>query len=39
MIALTVTADHRVLDGALVAHFLETLAANLDRLEVDEHGR
>jgi pyruvate dehydrogenase E2 component (dihydrolipoamide acetyltransferase) len=32
-IALTVTADHRALDGAQVAYFLDTLAANLDRLE------
>lgn len=33
LIALTVTADHRALDGAQVAYFLETLAANLNHLE------
>jgi pyruvate dehydrogenase E2 component (dihydrolipoamide acetyltransferase) len=33
MVALTVTADHRALDGAQVAGFLDTLAGALDRLE------
>jgi pyruvate dehydrogenase E2 component (dihydrolipoamide acetyltransferase) len=33
LIALTVTADHRGLDGAQVARFLDTLATNLDHLE------
>jgi pyruvate dehydrogenase E2 component (dihydrolipoamide acetyltransferase) len=33
LIALTVTADHRALDGAQVARFLDTLATNLDHLE------
>jgi pyruvate dehydrogenase E2 component (dihydrolipoamide acetyltransferase) len=33
MIALTVTADHRVIDGAGVAHFLDTVATYLDQLD------
>ncbi len=33
MISLTVTADHRVLDGAQVAQFLETLANYLEHPE------
>ncbi|MGH2346869.1 MAG: 2-oxo acid dehydrogenase subunit E2 [Chloroflexota bacterium] len=30
---VTVTADHRILDGAQVARFLETLAETLDHLD------
>jgi len=33
VIMVTVTADHRILDGARVARFLETLANNLDHLD------
>jgi pyruvate dehydrogenase E2 component (dihydrolipoamide acetyltransferase) len=33
MVALTVSADHRILDGAQVARFLDTLAGYLDQLE------
>jgi pyruvate dehydrogenase E2 component (dihydrolipoamide acetyltransferase) len=33
MLSLTVTADHRVLDGAQVAHFLETLTSYLEHPE------
>ncbi len=32
-VTVTVTADHRVLDGAQVARFLETLAETLDHLD------
>ncbi|HVA90689.1 MAG TPA: dihydrolipoamide acetyltransferase family protein [Chloroflexota bacterium] len=32
-ITVTVTADHRVLDGAQIARFLETLAETLDHLD------
>ncbi|MDB5075532.1 MAG: catalytic domain of component of various dehydrogenase complexe [Chloroflexi bacterium] len=32
MMVLTVTADHRVLDGAGVARFLDTVATNLEHL-------
>ncbi|MGH2391607.1 MAG: dihydrolipoamide acetyltransferase family protein [Chloroflexota bacterium] len=32
-IMVTVTADHRILDGAQVARFLETLAETLDHLD------
>ncbi|HEY8283450.1 MAG TPA: dihydrolipoamide acetyltransferase family protein [Chloroflexota bacterium] len=35
MISITVTADHRVLDGAQVARFLETLADSLDHLDTE----
>jgi pyruvate dehydrogenase E2 component (dihydrolipoamide acetyltransferase) len=34
-ITVTVTADHRVLDGAQVARFLETLAETLDHLDIE----
>ncbi|HVA91599.1 MAG TPA: 2-oxo acid dehydrogenase subunit E2 [Chloroflexota bacterium] len=34
VITVTITADHRMLDGARVARFLETLAANLNHLDI-----
>jgi pyruvate dehydrogenase E2 component (dihydrolipoamide acetyltransferase) len=30
LVSVTVSADHRILDGAAVARFLETMAAHLD---------
>jgi pyruvate dehydrogenase E2 component (dihydrolipoamide acetyltransferase) len=39
MINLTVTADHRILDGAAVAQFLETLSRCLEQMgEGTQHG-